>query len=119
MEKQALDINGKDKARYMLSEAPHCSVQTMSLAQTSWRPMCTISTVHHFQCCFPGGSAVKNPPSNAGDTGDVSWIPGWGRSPRGGNGNPLQYSCLGNPMDRRTWKATVHGVIKSWTQLSD
>ena len=44
--------------------------------------------------------------------GDAGWTPGWGRSPGIGNGNPLQYSCLGNPMDRRAWWATVHGVTK-------
>ena len=55
---------------------------------------------------------VKNPPANAGDIRDVGWIPGSGRSPGEGNGNPLQYSCLGNPMDRGTWKATVYGVKK-------
>ena len=60
---------------------------------------------------FPGGSVVKNPPANAGDAG---LIPGSGRSPGVGNGNPLQYSCLGNPMDRRAWRAIVHGVTKSW-----
>ena len=58
---------------------------------------------------------VKNPPANAGDTGDVGSIPGLGRSPRGGNDNPLQYSCLENPMDRGAWRAPVHGVAKSWT----
>ena len=56
----------------------------------------------------------KNPPDNAGDVG---LIPVWGRSPGGGNGNPRQYSCLGNPMDRGAWWATVHGVTKSLTQL--
>ena len=45
-------------------------------------------------------------------------IPGWARSPGGGNGNPLQYSCLGNPKDRGAWQATVHGVTKIWTRLS-
>ena len=50
---------------------------------------------------------------------NVTLIPGSGRFPRGGNGNPLQYSCLGNPMDRGTWWATVHGITKSETQLSD
>ena len=54
-----------------------------------------------------------------GDAGDVSLIPWLGRSPGGGNGNPLQYSCLENPMDRGAWQATVHGVAKNWTQLSD
>ena len=62
---------------------------------------------------FPGGSMVKNPPANAGDTGDTGSIPGLGRSPGGGNGNPLQYSCLENPMDRRAWWATFHGVLPS------
>ena len=61
---------------------------------------------------FPGGSVVKNLPANAGDTADVGLIPGMGRSPGGGNGNPLQYSCLGNPMDRGAWWATVHEVAK-------
>ena len=62
---------------------------------------------------------VKNPPANAGDTRDVGSIPGSGRFPGEGNGNPLQYSCLGNPMDRGAWQATVHGISKSWTRLSD
>ena len=55
---------------------------------------------------------VKNPPANAGDSGDAVLIPGLGRSPGEGNGNPLQYSFLGNPMDRGAWRATVHGVAK-------
>ena len=58
---------------------------------------------------FPGGSVVKNPPANAGDTGSILES---GRSPGEGNGNPLQYSCLENSMDRGTWWATVHGVMK-------
>ena len=61
---------------------------------------------------FPDGSVVKNPPGNAGDGG---LIPGSERSPGEGNGNPLQYSCLGNPTDRGAWRATVHAVAKSWT----
>ena len=56
--------------------------------------------------------------ANAGDPRDTVSIPGLGRSPGGGNGNTLQYSCLGNPMDRGTWQATVHGVAKSQTRLS-
>ena len=55
---------------------------------------------------------VKNPAANAGDIRDVGSIPGSGRSPEEGNGNPLQYSCLENPMDRGTWGATVHGGHK-------
>ena len=57
----------------------------------------------------------KESTSNAGDTGDAGSIPGLGRSPAGGNGNPLQYSCLENPMDRGAWWATVHGVTQSRT----
>ena len=57
----------------------------------------------------------KNPPANAEDPRDVGSIPGPARSPRGGHGNPLQYSCLENPMDRRAWWVKVHGVAKSWT----
>ena len=58
---------------------------------------------------LPWGSVVKNPPANAGDADS---IPGSGRSPEEGNGNPCQYSCLGNLMDRGTWWATVHGIAK-------
>ena len=61
---------------------------------------------------FSGSSVLKNPPANTGDSGS---IPGSGRSPGEGNDNPLQYSCLGNPMDRGTWWATVYGVTKSRT----
>ena len=61
---------------------------------------------------FPGGTVVKYPPANAGDAGDMGLIPGSGRSPSVGSGNPLQYSCLGNPMDRGAWRATVHGVAR-------
>ena len=61
---------------------------------------------------FPGDSVVKNLPANAGDT---SLIPGSRRSPGGGHGNPFQYSCWENPMGREAWRATVHGVAKSWT----
>ena len=58
---------------------------------------------------------VKYPPANAVDMRDEGSIPGSGRSPGGGNGNPLQYSCLENPMDRGAWWAMVHGATKSWT----
>ena len=60
---------------------------------------------------------VKNPPANEWDIRDPGMIPGLGRSPGGGNGNPLNYSCLENHMDRRSRWAKVHGVTKSWTQL--
>ena len=65
---------------------------------------------------FPDGSVVKNLPASAGDVGSTL---GLGRSPGEGNGNPLQYSCLGNPMDRGAWWATVHGVAQSQTRFSD
>ena len=60
---------------------------------------------------FPAGWVVKNLPANAGDAGSIL---GLGRSPGEGSGNPLQYSCLENPMDRGAWWATVHGVAMSW-----
>ena len=62
-------------------------------------------------------TVVKNPPANAGDVRDAGLIPGLGRSPGGGHGNPLQYSCLENPMNRGAWRTTVHSVTKNWTQL--
>ena len=65
---------------------------------------------------FLGGTVIKHPPADAGDAGDVGSIPGWGRSPGRGTGNPLQHSCLENSMDR---EATVLGVTKSQTRLSD
>ena len=67
---------------------------------------------------FPGGSVVKNPPASSGELGSV---PGSGRSPEGRNDNPLQCSCLGNPMDRGAWWATVHGVAESrrWQPLNN
>ena len=58
---------------------------------------------------------VKNLPANAGATGDMGLIPGSGISPGGGNGNPLQYSCLENPKNRRAWQVIVHGIAKSQT----
>ena len=60
---------------------------------------------------------VKNPPANAGDIRDAGLIPGLGRFPEGGHGNPFQYSCLEKPMDRGDWQATDHRVAKSWTRL--
>ena len=60
---------------------------------------------------------IKNLPANAGDLRDVGLTPGLGRSPGGGQGNPPHYSCLETPMDRRVWRATVHGVAKSQTLL--
>ena len=74
----------------------------------------------HFQLLktemgFQVALVVKKPPVSARDIRNSGSIPGSGRSPRGGNGKPLQYSCLENPMDRGAWRATVHGVVKSQT----
>ena len=66
---------------------------------------------------LPWQLSGKESSFNAGDTADSDSIPGSGRFPGGGHGNPLQYSCLENPMDRGAWWATVHGVTKSWTRL--
>ena len=74
------------------------------------------SSAHQYKLGFPGGSEVKASACNMGDPGS---IPGSGRSTSEGNGNPLQYSCLENPMHREAWWATVHGVTKSWTRLND
>ena len=76
----------------------------------------SIGNLYPIMLGFPGGSEDKASACNAGDLG---LIPGLGRSPGEGNGNPLQYSCLENPMDRGAWRARVHRVAKSRTQLSD
>ena len=106
---RALNKRGPDKGR-LHQEAPTLGHPTPGLPrmQPKWHAC--------YGYLFLGGSVVKNPSANTGDAGS---IPGWGRSPGGGNGNPLQYSCLENPMDRGAWWATVHGVAKSWAQLSD
>ena len=66
---------------------------------------------------LPGCVVVKNPPASAGDARDLGSIPGSGRCPGEGNGNPFQYSCLENPTDRGVWWASVQGVTKSQTRL--
>ena len=76
----------------------------------------------HYRLGFPGGKelgypVVNNPPANYGDIRDASAIPGSGRSPGGKHGNPLQYSCPENPMDRAAWWATVHGATKSQREM--
>ena len=64
---------------------------------------------------LPGGSVVKNPPASEGDAREYGPIPGSGRSSGGGNGNPIQHSCLESPMDRGARQIAVHGVAESWT----
>ena len=72
----------------------------------------------HDQWGFPGGSAVKNLPAVQEAPGDVGSIPGLGKSPGRGNGNPLHYSCLENLIDREAWQATVHGVSRIGHELA-
>ena len=83
--------------------------------------MCVCVCVCVYTCIygFLSGSVGKESACNAESTGDAGSVPGQGRSPREGIGNPLPYSCLGNPMNRRSWWATVHSVAKSQTWLSD
>ena len=94
---------------------PKSNNWSVKLGNSSWNSHRTRHDCCREKECTAGGSLVKNPPASAGDAGS---IPGLGRSPGEGNGNPLQYTCLGNPMDKGAWWATVHGVTKSGTQLS-
>ena len=87
----------------------HSIIQTHLVSWLEITRWLLIALVQFRHQSFPGGSVVKKPSANAGHTGS---IPGSGRSPGEGNGNPLQYSCLGNPMDRGAWWATVCGVTK-------
>ena len=79
--------------------------------------LCNFLSLYEWEWAFPNDSAGEEPACNAGDAVDLGSIPSLERSPGGGNGNPLQYFCLKNPMDRGTWQATVHDVSKSQTQL--
>ena len=95
---------------------PYSSLSVLSGTETSELP----SQILLSQLLgFLGGTVAKHLPARSGDAGDMGSIPGSGRSPGGGHGNPLQYSCLENPMDRGAWWATVHGVAKSQAQLSN
>ena len=87
----------------------------MKLTQAAEKASIVLTQLGKFTL-FPGGSEFKASACNAGDLGS---IPGLGRSPGGGNGNTLQYSCLRNPLVRGVWRATVHVVAKSWTHLSN
>ena len=91
----------------------HVSTQNAGLA----RPPTRLLNRSALKTGFPGGSVEMNPPAKAGPTGNAGSIPGSGRSPGEGNGNPFQYSCLENSMDRGAWWATVHGVAKNQTRL--
>ena len=90
---------------------------SITLAKVSYRQNPKSKAKCMFYCDYlggPGGLVVKNPPASAGDARDSSSFPGSGRSPGEGNDNPLQYSCLENPMDRGTWCTTLYGV--AWTE---
>ena len=88
----------------------------MSYSPLSCKGRTRLNDFTYSPYCFPGGSDSKESACNAGDPGS---LPGWGRFPVEGNPNPLQYSCQENSMDRRAWQATVHGVTRSWTRLSN
>ena len=90
--------------------------QSLSLQQT-WTCSWAQSPAQPAQLASQEVLEVKNLPASAGDVRDMGSIPGLGRSPGGGHGNPLQYSYLENPMDRGVWWATVHTATKSWTWL--
>ena len=100
---------------------PHCWGWVLNSTTRTSATGSSVNWVHPpWLSGFPGGtSGKKKLHANAEDTRNTSSIPGWGRSPGVGNGNPLQYSCLENCMDRGAWRATVHGVAKSQTWLSD
>ena len=90
-------------------------MSTCARVGKSWKSLVSFFLI--FYWAPPVARVVKNLPDNAGDLSDAGSIPGWGGSPGGGHGNPLQYSCLENPMDKGAWRATVHGVTKNGTQL--
>ena len=94
-----------------LENSMNCIVHGVIKGRTPLSDFHFTSSYYHcyFFCSVPGGSDGKESACNAGDVGS---IPGLGRSPGGGNGNPVQYSCLGNLMDRGAWQATVHGVAE-------
>ena len=100
---------------YTLGPGARLYIYNLILAQPPTSCVAVLTVWCTYLWDFPGGSVVKNLPAKAGA---ADLIPGWERSPEGGNGNPFQYSCLENPMDRGTWQAIVHGVEKSQTRLS-
>ena len=100
-----------------------CKYLGMTIPEDIWKYCCQVNELRYKSRIprFSSGTqvllVVKNPPANAGDIRDVGSIPGSGRFTVGEYGNPLQYSCLENPMDRGAWRATVHGVAESRTRL--
>ena len=88
------------------------------LASKTGKDLSEQTNSNHLSKGCPGGAEVKNPPADAGEGRDAASIPGAGRSPGGGDGNPLQRSCLESPVDAGAWRAAVHRVAKSRTRLS-
>ena len=107
--------------KYRRDDIPTQTIYIHIYAYTDLHTCTHIRSYLYINTCtgFLVGSVVKNLPAKAGDTGDAGSIPVLGRSPGGGNGNPFQYFCMGNPMDRGAWNATVHGVIKNQTGLNE
>ena len=106
-----------DPENLLLGIYPRAEVFT-AWSMNPWRSPGSFQEIFNVNT-IPGGIVLKNVPANAGDSRDSSSIPGLGRSPGEGNGNLLQYSRLGNSMDREAWGAIVHGVSKSQIRLSD
>ena len=111
-------VHGVLKSRMRLSDSHSLTpLQTEKLTSCNWTRRSQVFLPQgSYRWGFPSGSNGKEPACNVGDLGS---IPEWGRSPGEGHDNPLQYSCLENPMDRGTWQATIHGAAKSQTQLSN
>ena len=106
----------------MVCPPPLALVSARGMSRTLFAPDSSEVTVENLGLFVPFVQVtllVRNPPANVGDTGDMGLIPGSGRSPGGGNGNPCKYSCLDNSTDRGAWRTTVHGVVKNCTQLND
>ena len=109
----------KRSQRYLIRQRRQNEMASRSLILGIFLQKTIILTrliIYNYICGLPGGSVAKEFTCNAADPG---LIPGWGKSPGEGHGNPRLYSCLENPMDRGAWWATVHGVTKSWTRFSD
>ena len=109
-------LNYSSELCWNYSHCSHSPLCTALLLRSSWWSFFLLNGSLKYYLGFPGGLEVKASACNAGNLGST---PGSGRSPGEGNGNPLQYSCLENPTDGGAWWATVHGVAKRWTRLSD
>ena len=100
---------------FVLSVHPSCFLALSKHLFELCLSLCSFLRGATHRSGFPGGSVVKNPSANAGDAEDAGSVSGLGRSLGGGNGNPLQYSCLGNPVDKGAWQATIQRIEKSQT----